>query len=56
MNEDSGVTYFHPYQIGDTITGLGVGVIVDSKNPKFKKGTYNLIEIEVQNFLDCLAV
>ncbi|XP_066920321.1 prostaglandin reductase 2-like [Clytia hemisphaerica] len=38
MNEDTGVTYLLPWQIDEVITGLGSCVIVESRNPKFKKG------------------
>lgn len=38
MNQSTGVHYIHPYQIGDVITGLGVGVVVKSNNINFKKG------------------
>lgn len=39
MNEDTGVNYFDPYQIGETINGLhGVGLVVKSKNTYFAPG------------------
>ena len=38
MNESTGVEYLAPWQVGGVITGLGTGIVVESKSPKFKKG------------------
>lgn len=32
--------YLPPVQIGDVMRGLGIGKVVQSKNPKFKEGSY----------------
>ena len=39
MNESTGVEYLVPWQIDGVIAGLGSGVVVESNNAKFKKGT-----------------
>ncbi|KAL4237570.1 Prostaglandin reductase 2 [Mactra antiquata] len=39
LNDDSGVDYIKPIEIGKTVQGLGaVGEIIDSKNEQFMKG------------------
>ncbi|XP_067895864.1 prostaglandin reductase 2 isoform X2 [Heterodontus francisci] len=37
MNEDTGVDYLPPWQVSSVIDGGGVGVIEESKHPKFQK-------------------
>ncbi len=32
--------YLPPVQIGDVMRGLGIGKVIQSKNPKFKEGSY----------------
>lgn len=38
MNEDTGVDYLKPWQISQTIAGIGVGAVVDSRHPSFTSG------------------
>jgi NADPH-dependent curcumin reductase CurA len=44
-NKISGVTsYTDPIDIGDTMTGLGIGCVVESRNPRFATGDFVLGE------------
>ncbi len=40
MNEETGVDYLRPCQIGETIHWLGVGVVVHSKDEQLHPGDY----------------
>lgn len=37
LNEDSGVAYVKSWNIGETITSQGIGIVLESKSNKFKK-------------------
>ena len=38
LNEDSGVEYVKAWEVGQTLDGVGVGVVVQSSDTAFKRG------------------